>query len=124
MVVVVHSKISLASRGLIQRVISVLNEHVTKTILASVRDIEQFSNGGMLQVVADVEFLRKNLSKYRTADIQNAVHLIYSTLKDSAVNITSWDSSQGPKPYVQKLVDEALEASSVSIWLLQVQRNL
>lgn len=111
MLVVVHSKVSEVSADLVPRVVVVLNDHVIKQILQGLREVEQFSTGGMLQAVADVEFWRLTMTKFITTEAQKSLQLIYGTLKENVISAESWDTRTGPRPYVQDIVDYAAQES-------------
>uniref|UniRef100_A0A060T388 Exocyst complex component SEC5 n=1 Tax=Blastobotrys adeninivorans TaxID=409370 RepID=A0A060T388_BLAAD len=115
MLVVVHARVSDVSPVLVERVIGVLYEHILKTILSRLREVETFSDQGMLQAAADVEFLRTVMSNFKTPEAQNTTQLIYKTLRSSTTKLTSWDSKQGPKAFVRDVVNAATEKSRVSM---------
>lgn len=119
MMVIVHSKVYDVSPVLVNRVIVVLFEHLVKTLLTSLRDIEKMGEGGVLQAIADLEFMVRVLHDYRTPESQNSYQLIYSTLKSSPVNKRLWNSREGPRQYIEPIVDRCIEQSRLDFICFQ-----
>jgi exocyst complex component 2 len=111
--VVVHSKVSEVSASLVDRIMGVLYDHIMKTILSCLRDIEAFPLGGLLQVTADVEFFNYTMKHYQTNESQTSIQHIYSTLKEASTDVSVWKSGKGPTYYVKNVVEQCAQNSRV-----------
>ncbi|CAN6656913.1 exocyst complex component Sec5p [Trichomonascus vanleenenianus] len=118
MLVIVHAKVSEVSPRLVDRVLVVLFEHVTKTMLTSLREIERFEEGGMLQAVADIEFLVAVMSHYMNVEVRKNVELIYGTLKKSSQS-SAWKTKEGPKAHVINVIRDTYEKSKMEFSCFQ-----
>lgn len=112
--VIVHSKVSEVSDSLVDRIIGVLHEHIIKTILSCLREVEVVEMGGLLQMTADVEFLNYIMKHYQTNESRNSIKHIYTTLKGASTDTSIWKSGKGPAYYVKNIVEDSAQNSRVS----------
>jgi exocyst complex component 2 len=119
MMVIVHSKVYEVSPVLVNRVVVVLFEHLVKTVLTCLREIEKLGKGGILQAIADIEFVVRIMHDYRTPESQNSYQLIYSTLKNASIDKTLWNSRDGPRQYIEQIVDRCVEQSKLDFICFQ-----
>ncbi|KAF5106390.1 hypothetical protein DV453_003965 [Geotrichum candidum] len=76
--VVTHSNVLSIAPEQVTRVISVLYDHIVKTLLSCYREIEQFGKYGLLQAIADIGFIRITLEKFQTPDMLNTYRVVNS----------------------------------------------
>lgn len=110
----VYAKVFDVSPSLVKRVIVVLYEHVLKTVLSSMREVESFGSGGALQVFADVDFFDSIMMHYKSAEAQNTVQNIHATLKTATTDPKLWQNRDGPRTYIQDIVRTALRKSHLN----------
>lgn len=107
--VVVHAKVTDVAPLLTSKVITVLYGHTLKSIVASVREVEQFSSAGGMTVVADIEFLRKVMYNFNSGEFTKTVENIYRTLQEASMDRAGWP--RDPKKWVSSKVNLALQNS-------------
>lgn len=113
--VVTHSNVLSIAPEQVTRVISVLYDHIVKTLLSCYREIEQFGKYGLLQVIADIGFIRITLEKFQTPEMLNTYTLIYDTIKETTADKELWDMKNPPWEQIHGVVVEAQASSKVSL---------
>lgn len=116
--VVTHSNVLSIAPEQVTRVISVLYDHIVKTLLSCYREIEQFGKYGLLQAIADIGFIRITLEKFQTPDMLNTYRLIYDTVKETTVEKELWDTTNPPWEQIHGVVVEAQASSKVRLLFL------
>lgn len=116
--VVTHSNVLSIAPEQVTRVISVLYDHIVKTLLSCYREIEQFGKYGLLQVIADIGFIRITLEKFQSPEMLNTYTLIYDTIKETTADKELWDMKNPPWEQIHGVVVEAQASSKVSFFFL------
>lgn len=111
--VVVHSKVTDIAPTQVKRVITVLYDHVVKTLLSCYREIEKFGKYGLLQVIADIGLMRVTLERFQTPGMLQTYSLIYECVKEATVERKKlWESEHPPWEIIHPLVREAQASSN------------
>lgn len=110
--VVVHSRVSEIAPAQVNRVITVLYDHVVKTLLSCYREVEQFGRYGLLQVIADIGLVRVTMERFQTPEMLQIYSLMYDCVKEATINKKQlWESSTPPWEIIHPLVLEAQTSS-------------
>lgn len=110
--VVIHSRVSEISPGQVSKVITVLYDHVVKTMLACYREVEQFDRYGLLQVIADIGLMRVTMERFQTPDMLSNYSLMYDCIKEATINRKAlWESATPPWEIIHPLVLQAQTSS-------------
>lgn len=111
--VVVHSKVTDIAPTQVTRVITVLYDHIVKTLLSCYREIEQFGKYGLLQVIADIGLMRVTMERFQTPDMLQTYSLIYECVKEATIERKKlWESEHPPWEIIHPLVREAQASSN------------
>lgn len=111
-IVVVHSHVSEIAPSQITKVITVLYDHVVKTLLASYREVEQFGRYGLLQAIADIGLIRVTMEKFQTPEMLQNYSLLYDSIKEATVDRKAlWESTHPPWEIIHPLVLKAQSSS-------------
>lgn len=111
--VVTHSHVLSIAPAQVPRVITTLYSHVVQTLLSTYRDIESFGHAGLLQVIADIGFLRITLEKYQTSELLNTYSLMYESVKEATTKKEWWDSENPPWKQIHSVVADAQTSSKM-----------
>lgn len=110
--VVVHSRVTEISPGQVPRVITVLYDHVVKTLLSCYREIEQFGRYGLLQAIADIGLIRVTMERLQTPEMLQNYSLIYDCVKEATLDRKAlWESKTPPWEIIHPLVLQAQSSS-------------
>ncbi|KAI9504975.1 exocyst complex component Sec5-domain-containing protein [Coemansia spiralis] len=79
-----HAEImDLIAEPLTKRVFQVLTENLAQDMLESIRSIDSFSIGGMLQCILESLFINRTLQMYMTAPAKECFRLLYSYVRSA-----------------------------------------
>ncbi|KAK9464964.1 exocyst complex component Sec5-domain-containing protein [Lipomyces arxii] len=81
--VTVHAQVSSIASTLVRRVIYDLLYHLVTVLLDSLRHIDRFSVGGMLQATIDVELINQKMADYRSPELDKLYQSCYSCVQDA-----------------------------------------
>lgn len=111
--VVIHSNVGDVAPYQVKRVITSLYEHIVKTLLSCYREIEQFGKYGLLQVIADIGFIRITLEKFQTPKMLNTYSLMYDTVKETTLDKGLWAMKSPPWEQIHGVVVDAQASSKM-----------
>lgn len=114
--VVTHSNVTEIAPDQVTRVITVLYDHIVKTLLSCYREIEQFGKYGLLQVIADIGFIRITLERFQTPKMLNTYSLMYDTVKETTIDKQLWNLKSPPWEQIHGVVVDAQASSKVSFY--------
>lgn len=111
--VVTHSNVTEIAPDQVVRVITVLYDHIVKTLLSCYREIEQFGKYGLLQVIADIGFIRITLERFQTPKMLNTYSLMYDTVKETTEDKQLWNMKSPPWERIHGVVVDAQASSKM-----------
>lgn len=122
--VVVHSHISDIAPSQVTRIITVLYDHIVKTLLSCFREVEQFGRYGLLQSIADIGLIRVTMEKFQTPDMLQSYSLIYDCIKEATIDRKAlWESAHPPWEIIHPLVLKAQSSSKAEFRCFQNAKN-
>ena len=121
--VVTHSSVTEIAPDQVIRVITVLYDHIVKTLLSCYREIEQFGKYGLYQVIADIGFIRITLERFQTPEMLNTYSLMYDTVKETTLDKQLWNMKSPPWEQIHGVVVDAQASSKVSYLLFNFLHN-
>ncbi|KAI8825748.1 exocyst complex component Sec5-domain-containing protein [Fimicolochytrium jonesii] len=126
LLVAVHAQVSGVSRALVVRVLEELTIVLASDVLDSVRQVERFNWGGMLQATLEIQFLDQTLTAYSTSTSSQLLTLAYDTIERGHESEKS-DNTTGDKDdlfkKVKTLLADAKRATEVQFSCFKEQKG-
>lgn len=105
----VHSNLSENCPAIIFPVLNVLYEHLLTCLLSAIRELDRLGKYGVLQFVADIEFVRSVMVNLRSEAAVKTIQRIYDTIRELSVDRSLWEGPDAPRKYVLKVIETALK---------------
>lgn len=105
----VHSNLSENCPAIIVPVLNALYGHLLTSFLKGIRDLEKLGKFGVLQAVADIEFVRSVMVNLRSEASTKTIQRIYDSIRELTIDRTLWEGPDAPRRYVLKVIELALK---------------
>lgn len=109
LLVSVHSNLSENCPAIIFPVLNELYEHLLTCLLTAIRELDRLGKLGVLQLVADIEFVRSVMVNLRSEAAVKTIQRIYDTIRELSADRSLWEGTDSPRKYVLKVIETALK---------------